>query len=272
MSLPSASGWHLGPPHLLDRTSIPRSHSGMMVKPLLVVPRLVTMRMPYTPLIIKACHDYRAHIGGLNMWPKLDEQIAWAQDVWKMACAVVKEEYELTDRMLGLVSFSSKSYVHVLTPSRSINRAPVLMENSSTESSRKLQQLTGLFTVTIRRPSATTRSSALIFRKAMLFHIRFDISNLSSETLLIYVLQDVKEQTGFTQHKIISEVLHKVWFNHKTAIGVKFPDYIFQSDYIILISTIRSNFVLGSGLLACLSRLSSTRRLGRTSLKSTLAI
>ena len=158
------------------------------------------------------------------------------------------------------------------------------------ESGQKLQQLMDLFTVTIRQPSATTRSSVLIFRKAMLFNIRFDISNLSSETLLIYVLQDVKEQTRFAQHKIISEVLHEVWFNHKTAIGIKFPDYfklislatmasifagicdVFQSDCIILISAIRSNFVLGSGLLACLSRLSSTRRLGRTSLKSTSAI
>jgi hypothetical protein len=101
------------------------------------------------PLIIKACHDYEARIGGLNMWPKLDEQITWAQDAWKTACAVVKEEYELTDRMLGLVSFSTTSYVRVLTPSRSVNGAPALVENSSMESNRKSQQLTGLFTVTI---------------------------------------------------------------------------------------------------------------------------
>jgi len=145
--------------------------------------------------------------------------------------------------------------------------------------------------VTTQWPSAATRGSALIFRKAMFFNIRFDISNLSSETLLIYVLQDVKEQTGFAQHKIISEVLHEVWFNHKTAIGIEFPDYfkpillatmasifagvhdVFRSDYIILISAIRSNFVLGSGLLASgLSRPSSMRRLGRTSLNSTSAI
>ena len=39
------------------------------------------------------------------------------------------------------------------------------------------------------------------------------------------VVQDVKMQSGFAQHKIILEVLHEVWFNRKTAIGVEFSDY-----------------------------------------------
>ena len=39
------------------------------------------------------------------------------------------------------------------------------------------------------------------------------------------MVQDVKEQIGFAQHKIISEVLHEVWFDRKTAIGVEFSDY-----------------------------------------------
>jgi hypothetical protein len=56
-------------------------------------------------LIIKACHDYEARIGGKYSWPELDQQIAWAQEAWKKACEVVKEEYELTDRILALVSF-----------------------------------------------------------------------------------------------------------------------------------------------------------------------
>ena len=56
-------------------------------------------------LIIKACHDYKAHIGGKYSWPELDQQIAWAQEAWKKACGIVKEEYELTDRILALVSF-----------------------------------------------------------------------------------------------------------------------------------------------------------------------
>lgn len=44
-------------------------------------------------------------------------------------------------------------------------------------------------------------------------------------TSLISTMQDVEERTGFAQHKIISEVLHEVWFNRKTAIGVEFSDY-----------------------------------------------
>lgn len=38
-------------------------------------------------------------------------------------------------------------------------------------------------------------------------------------------MQDVKNQSGFAQHKIISDVLHEVWFDRKTAIGVEFSDY-----------------------------------------------
>jgi hypothetical protein len=62
-------------------------------------------------LIIKACHNYEARIGGKEAWPDLDKQITWAQDAWKKACQVVKEEYELTDQILGLVSFSTAPYV-----------------------------------------------------------------------------------------------------------------------------------------------------------------
>jgi hypothetical protein len=58
-------------------------------------------------LIIKACHDYEGHIGGVFAWPELDQQIAWAQEAWKKVCEVVKEEYELTDRISALVSFQS---------------------------------------------------------------------------------------------------------------------------------------------------------------------
>jgi hypothetical protein len=39
------------------------------------------------------------------------------------------------------------------------------------------------------------------------------------------MMQDFENQVGFAQHKIISEVLHEVWFNRKTAIRVKFSQY-----------------------------------------------
>ena len=58
----------------------------------------------------------------------------------------------------------------------------------------------------------------------MPFIIRYDLITLF-KLLLMYVLQDVAEQTGFAQHKIISETLHEVWFGNKTAPGVEFSDY-----------------------------------------------
>jgi len=39
------------------------------------------------------------------------------------------------------------------------------------------------------------------------------------------MVQDIENQVSFAQHKIISEVLHEVWFNRKTAIGVEFSEY-----------------------------------------------
>lgn len=38
-------------------------------------------------------------------------------------------------------------------------------------------------------------------------------------------LQDVEARSGFAQHKIISEILHEVWFMNKTALGVEFANY-----------------------------------------------
>ena len=54
--------------------------------------------------IIQACHDFEARIGALGAWPDVDKQIAWARDAWGIVCKDIGEQYELTDRMLGLVS------------------------------------------------------------------------------------------------------------------------------------------------------------------------
>jgi hypothetical protein len=100
-------------------------------------------------------------------------------------------------------------------------------------------------------------------------------------------VQDVKKQSGFAQHKIISEVLHEVWFDHKTAIGVEFSDYfkpislttmasIFTGVSDISLSVhdfthfqVSLNFVSQSGLPANSSRPSSMRRPERTTSKPT---
>ena len=81
-------------------------------------------------LIIKACHDYEARVGAKHVWPELDEQISWARDAWKIACEAVGEEYELTDRILGLVCRSTMVYAWALRSFRLSHEAPVLAENS----------------------------------------------------------------------------------------------------------------------------------------------
>jgi hypothetical protein len=128
-------------------------------------------------LIVKACHDYEARIGGKHEWPELDTQIAWAQDAWKKACEVVKEEYELTDRILSLVSFSGTLSDLALTSRRSGNGAPTLVENLSTEFAPKSRQLMVSFTVTMQQPSVATRNCPRTFWKTTHFITRYDITN-----------------------------------------------------------------------------------------------
>jgi hypothetical protein len=53
--------------------------------------------------IVQACHDFEARIGASGAWPDPEEQIAWARDAWDIVCKDIGEQYELTERMLGLV-------------------------------------------------------------------------------------------------------------------------------------------------------------------------
>ena len=52
--------------------------------------------------IVQACHDFEARVGALGAWPEPDVQITWACEAWSIVCKDIGE-YELTDRMLGLV-------------------------------------------------------------------------------------------------------------------------------------------------------------------------
>ena len=54
-------------------------------------------------LIIKACHDFKSCVCSIDAKPDLDTHILWAKDAWKKACDVIDINYELTDRILGLV-------------------------------------------------------------------------------------------------------------------------------------------------------------------------
>jgi hypothetical protein len=52
--------------------------------------------------IVQACHDFEARVGAQGAWPEPDVQITWAREAWSIVCKDIGE-YELTDRMLGLV-------------------------------------------------------------------------------------------------------------------------------------------------------------------------
>jgi hypothetical protein len=68
--------------------------------------------------IIQACHDFEARIAATAAWPDPDKQITWARDAWDIVFNNPDEQYDLSKRMLGLVSnqfhISQKliSYIH----------------------------------------------------------------------------------------------------------------------------------------------------------------
>ena len=65
-------------------------------------------------LIIKACHDFESRVCSLDAKPDLDTQILWAKDTWKKGCDVIDINYELTDRILGLVRVRHLQYISLL--------------------------------------------------------------------------------------------------------------------------------------------------------------
>lgn len=58
-------------------------------------------------LIMLAIREFSVRVCTIDALPDPDVQIAWTNDVWKNACNTVEEEYELTDRVISLVSLSS---------------------------------------------------------------------------------------------------------------------------------------------------------------------
>lgn len=55
-------------------------------------------------IIIHACHDYSARVCARDSLPNAEVQLTWARAAWDDACKEVEEEYQITDRILGLVS------------------------------------------------------------------------------------------------------------------------------------------------------------------------
>lgn len=55
-------------------------------------------------LIVKSCHEFSARVCTKDALPNAELQITWSREIWVAACAVVDENYECSDRVIGLVS------------------------------------------------------------------------------------------------------------------------------------------------------------------------
>ncbi|KIM77565.1 hypothetical protein PILCRDRAFT_11985 [Piloderma croceum F 1598] len=53
-------------------------------------------------LIIKSCHEFSAHVCTQEALPEPKMQINWSREIWEAACKVVDENYECSDRVIGL--------------------------------------------------------------------------------------------------------------------------------------------------------------------------
>lgn len=55
-------------------------------------------------LIIKSCREFSARVCTQEALPDPEMQIKWSREIWEAACKVVDENYECSDRIIGLVS------------------------------------------------------------------------------------------------------------------------------------------------------------------------
>jgi hypothetical protein len=55
-------------------------------------------------LIVKSCHEFSARICTQEALPDPEMQINWSREIWEAACKVVDENYECSNRVIGLVS------------------------------------------------------------------------------------------------------------------------------------------------------------------------
>lgn len=55
-------------------------------------------------LILKSCHEFSAWVCTKNALPDTELQITWSRKIWVAACKEIEENYECSDRVVGLVS------------------------------------------------------------------------------------------------------------------------------------------------------------------------
>lgn len=58
-------------------------------------------------LILVACREFSVRVCTEDPLPSPETQITWASQVWENSCKKVEDEYELTDRIVGLVRYRS---------------------------------------------------------------------------------------------------------------------------------------------------------------------
>lgn len=96
------------PPHKQSKTVVPQWLNGQAPTGR---PKAHDYEHDVCGLIIKACHDFESRVCSLDAKPDLDKQILWAKDAWKKVCDTVDINYELTDRILGLVRVQHLRYL-----------------------------------------------------------------------------------------------------------------------------------------------------------------
>lgn len=55
-------------------------------------------------LLVRAMHDYACRIRTINSFPDENLQMQWALSAWRDCCEIAQENYNLTPRMMRLVS------------------------------------------------------------------------------------------------------------------------------------------------------------------------
>jgi hypothetical protein len=60
-------------------------------------------------ILIKSCREFSATVCTQDALPNSETHIEWSHKIWEGACKQVEENYECTDRVVGLVSLQSAS-------------------------------------------------------------------------------------------------------------------------------------------------------------------
>lgn len=111
-SLPPSLEGHRGSKHVASRTPSPAEPSKRVkalkwrnnVAPTQNCAKASDYESIGYRIILEASHDFMARVATQNLYPELKEQLSWSLDAFRKECEKVEEDFEPTDRILGLVS------------------------------------------------------------------------------------------------------------------------------------------------------------------------